>query len=107
MATFADAIRFEILVNGQRRCVAGFEGPGVMSVITDWVIRDPQKKPADFTIDAWTKQSLHCHVGGLSSAANQAMSWLSEDLAVGDEVTIRVLGPGSFDEPLHKSKDNF
>ena len=29
------------------------------------------------------------------------MIWLLEELAVGDEVTIRILGPGDCDEPPH------
>ena len=30
------------------------------------------------------------------------MTWAFGDLSPGDEITIRVLGPGEFDEPLHK-----
>ncbi len=88
MDTNSETVRFEVLVNGERRCVAGIDGLGVLTIITKWVMRDED-----------SRQRLLLHVGGHRIAADQSVKWVTEDISMGDEVTIRVLRPGDFDEP--------
>ena len=97
-------IRLEVLVNGKRRCIAGVPEFGVLATIVDWVIRNPKRKPKSYSVQEWSTQRLQMHVGGFRDGASERsgaeLGWVREDLKAGDEVTIRVLGPGRFDEPL-------
>jgi hypothetical protein len=38
---------------------------------------------------------------GLRGHHNRSICWAYGDLSEGDEIKIRVLGPGGFDEPQH------
>ena len=101
MQTHSGSVRFEVLVDGEQRCIAGIAGLGVLSIIVDWVMRDPRAKPDDYSIEDWSRPKLGLSVGGLRGPDQQAVNWVSEDLVPGSEVTIRVLGPGDFDSPTH------
>jgi hypothetical protein len=103
MQTLSETVRFEVLVDGQRRCIAGIDGLGVLSIIVNWVMRDPKAKPDDYSIEDWSRQRLQLSVGGLRVPDQQSVNWVSEDLAAAEEITIRVLGPGEFDSPPHRS----
>lgn len=94
--------RFEVLINGERRCVMGVEGFGVLSVITSWVMREADQKPAQAPEDEWVGPELELGCGGLRSDTNQHVHWMRRELSEGDEVTIRVLGPGDFDPPAEE-----
>lgn len=95
--------RFEVLINGKRRCVAGVEGLGVMGVILDWVKRAADRKPTDAPLDEWTGPRVNIDCGAGLSDDQVHVHWLSEPLCEGDEVTIRVLGPGFYDSPAARS----
>ena len=98
-------IRFQVLVNGEVRGTAGLEAIGVLTVVLSWVRRDPAAIPEDaraapdFTEDDWAGDRANVHLGGLDSIARQHLRWLEAELAVGDEVTVRLLPPGEFDPP--------
>jgi hypothetical protein len=90
--TIQMSTRFEILKNGERVCVAGINGDGVLSVGLDYV-----KHPGH-----------HCthnlHIGGLglfdgSQDRQHHAAWPAPGITTGDEITIRILPPGGFDEP--------
>ena len=84
--------RFEILKNGKRVCVSGIDGDGVLTVTLAYV-----KHPGE--------ESTHdLQVGGLgmfdgSQDRQHYATWPSPNIATGDEITIRVLAGGEFDEP--------
>ena len=75
-------IGFEVLLNGQRLCVAG-AGDGVLSAIVSSV-------PA--------RNELRLEVGGLMEQAH--LTWpVPRGLAVGDEVIVRVVETQTPDAP--------
>jgi hypothetical protein len=88
-------VRYEVLVNGVRRCIAGSSGPGTLDAS---VIRWRSARFDD------SDDASYLHVGGLRSVEDLHVRWVTEELAEGDEVTIRILGPGEFDEPSHTSR---
>ncbi|MEW4567207.1 hypothetical protein AB1L88_05005 [Tautonia sp. JC769] len=88
----SEGLRFEILVNGERRCVVGSVGPGTLAAdVLRWQSRTSEEptEVADLIVHA------------SRTADGRSVRWLQEELGPGDEVTIRVLGPGECDEPSH------
>ncbi len=100
-------VRFEISVNGQPIATTGCAGYGVLSAGLDWVLRDPARFRPDphdeaYTIDDWGKETLCLHAGGLDSERaddETHLMWVNQELRVGDEVRVRILPAGEFDEP--------
>jgi len=85
--------RFEILKNGERICIAGINGDGVLNVGLTYV-----KRPGH-------AQTHDLQIGGLgmfdgSQDREHHAAWSSPDIATGDEIIIRILPAGAFDEPL-------
>lgn len=85
--------RFEILRNGERVCVSGIHGDGVLSVGITYV-----KHPGRVC-------SHDLHIGGLgmfdgSQDRQHHAAWPAPEISPGDEITIRILPPGEFDEPV-------
>jgi hypothetical protein len=97
--------RLEILINGKSAHIIGMEDFGVLSVVVDWIRRDPATKPNDSTAAEWERNAVDLHTGGLDSRRNQHVSWHDCQLKVGDEVTVRVLPPGDYDQPKDNSFD--
>ncbi|MCC9656719.1 hypothetical protein [Rhodopirellula halodulae] len=84
--------RFEILKNGERVCISGINGDGVLTVGVTYVKHPGQDLNHDLQI------------GGLgmfdgSKDRRHHADWPSPDVTTGDENTIRILPPGEFDEP--------
>ena len=84
--------RFEILKNGERVCISGINGDGVLSVVLNYVKHPGQELTHDLQI------------GGLgmfdgSQDRQHHAAWVSPDVATGDEITIRILPAGEYDEP--------
>lgn len=75
-----------------------------MSIVIDWVLRDPDEKPKGIGKEKWSKQKLRYSVGGIRAVDESHVNWRFGKLRPGDEVTVRVLGPGDFDKPRHKSQ---
>jgi len=84
--------RFEILKNGERVCTSGITGDGVLSVSVMYVKHSGH-------------DSTHVlQIGGLgmfdgSQDRQHHAAWPSPDVAAGDEITIRILPPGEYDQP--------
>lgn len=101
------SIRFEVLINGKRVCVSGHDGFGVLDAILTWCKRDKARydpvKNANLTSEEWNAEELWLDVGGLDSTrqpeAKQYLRWGRYTLQRGDEVTVRILDNGQFDEP--------
>ena len=84
--------RFEILKNGERVGVSGINGDGVLSVGLTYV-----KHPGQ-------EQSYDLQIGGLGSfdgsqERRHHARWPSPKVTTGDEITIRILPAGDYDEP--------
>jgi hypothetical protein len=98
-------LRFEILLNGRRLAVTGIEKFGVLSTVISWVRRNPANLTAEkrreegFDELQFLREICEIEFGGLDSAADRSLFWGRESLRAGDEVTIRVLPPGEYDEP--------
>jgi hypothetical protein len=73
---------FEVFVNGQRLCRAGIGDDGVLSVVLNWVGGKPPR-----TADG----SFDFHILGINSATTEHVHWPSPEIAVGDEITIKIL----------------
>lgn len=92
-----EGMRYEVLVNGMRRCIAGTVGPGsLVAVLTRWRsgVRDA---PAE---------SAHLMVHGSRTANELSVRWLLDELGPGDEVVIRILDAGECDEPSHSARSD-
>ncbi|MCS7469681.1 hypothetical protein NZK35_23775 [Stieleria sp. ICT_E10.1] len=84
--------RFEILKNGERVCISGINGDGVLSVGLTYVKHPDQELTHDLQI------------GGLgmfdgSQDRQHHVAWPPPDVTTGDEITIRILPAGEYDEP--------
>ena len=106
------SIRFEILINGERFCVAGHEGFGVLSAMVTWAQRNPDQFASSgsaMTRDEFAAQELHLQVGGLDTNGPipRDLGWIDrvgpKPVKAGDEITIRILEPGPFDAPCYVS----
>ena len=81
-------ICFEVSINGKRVCLAGIGDSGVLSTIVNWVNGNHDR--------------LDIHVGGLTQIGineSQHVSWIDQQLIVGDEVSIRIVESVVCDEP--------
>lgn len=102
-------IRFQFLVNGESLCIVGAEGFGIFSTAFHWIKRGSEsyerakrEAPPDWetTQEEWMEESLAIVAGVTDSKYPRHATWLNRDLRVGDEVTIRILGPGDCDSPI-------
>jgi hypothetical protein len=105
-------MRFEISINGKRHCIAGQNAFGVLSAILSWVKRRPERfdpENRNMTLEDWTAEELRFDVGGIDNEdpdGSRQTSWNPKDglvLKAGDEIVIRILPPGAYDEPTHRS----
>ena len=98
-------MRFEVAVNGERLCIAGLQGFGVLGAVLSWVKRNPEGFPetapsSDF--ETWSAEELSLDVAGSdSNDARELKSrrWVDKVLKVGDVIEIRILPPGPADSP--------
>ncbi len=84
--------RFQILRNGDRIEIAGIEGEGVLSVNLSYT-----KLPGEDGSYSLQISGLGMFDGSLDRPHHA--SWPAPELSVGDEITIRLLPPGKFDQP--------
>lgn len=90
-------LALEVDINGKRRCLAGIPDDGVISAILSWVGRGRPERGCP-------KENARLHVGGLDSLQDEHMDWLNEDLAVGDDVRIRIVDVSKVDRPIKGSR---
>jgi hypothetical protein len=93
-------IGFDVNLNGRRVCLAGINGPCVMTTVLDWVERRPGDPDGKLP-----EKTLELHVGGLDSRTNEHLKWLHEAIAVGSEISIRVVDVQKVDEPAERRAD--
>jgi hypothetical protein len=109
MPNSGDNVRFQLLINGKSLGVGGMEATGVVSLIVSWVRRDPAAAPADakaepeFDPESWVDNEIDVRLGGLDLVRQEHMDWAYYSAQVGDEIVLRILPPGPFDEPSERS----
>lgn len=72
---------FGVPVNGRRICTAGIGPNGVLSAILSWAAGGSRQT---------VQGRLTLHVAGLDSRADEHADWAVPEVAVGDEITIRI-----------------
>jgi hypothetical protein len=97
-------VRYQVLINGQVVCISGVDGlGGVLTATLSWVKR--KRRPDDEVAESDdVLESHYFHVGGIDPSTAEHVKWCAEPLKPGDEVTIRILGPGIADEPKERYK---
>jgi len=90
-------IAFEVFLNDEKSCVAGVDGPGVVSAILTWATRIPKAGPEDEV--SYPPQELTFIVGGLRNVEADHVYWAKHSLAVGDVVTLKIKDLQAVDTP--------
>lgn len=110
MATSGSNVRFQLLVNGKAKAIGGIELFGVLNVILTWVRRDAsrfsRKEMHGWNRRDWTHNKVSVYLGGLNLATDKHVDWYHDLLKVGDEVMVKILGPGDVDEPKSILKED-
>ena len=102
-------MRFEVAVNGERLCIAGMEGFGVLGAVLSWVKRNPEcfpesAPPSD--LEKWSAEEVSLDVAGSDGSdvqESKSLKWVDKVLKVGDVIEIRILPPGPVDSPAGES----
>ncbi|WP_285059804.1 hypothetical protein [Pedobacter ginsengisoli] len=85
---------FEIYINDRLVTTAGITSEfGVVSVITTWV---------NSSVDNY--KDLKINVGGLDSTDESYLTWHNQQLAIGDEVTIKITDSDNISTPTVNPK---
>lgn len=93
----SEGLRYEVLVNGVRRCIAGSVGPGTLEAgLIRWRSSSRDKPPEAAQL------IVHCS----RTADDLYVRWALDELGPGDEVLIRVLKAGACDQPSHRARRN-
>jgi hypothetical protein len=95
-------ICFEIQINGKTLCTAGIGRFGVLQTSLHWVKRRPGIKPNGISEKDWCREELHFHVGGQNS--QNSLKWLSRQLKLGDEITVRIVERAKPDKPKSRKR---
>jgi hypothetical protein len=82
---------FDIYVNGNRLCVAGINGEGVLTAILD-------------SVKTKGRDEMGITVGGLDDVTGEHLTWIGTPLAIDDEVRIKVLDAANADAPLKRER---
>jgi hypothetical protein len=105
-------VRFEVFVNGERICIAGFDSFGVMTAVLTSVERNPEKAKnlkTDRSLESLVTPEVDFHVGGLDCAdadAEWSVTWANLfKLSPGDEIRIKILPAGESDPPRKKTEN--
>jgi hypothetical protein len=101
---------FEVYRNGEKLCTAGIGDFGVLSAMLTWVSHEPEKLKewAESGVPDIEATRLEFTVGGLGRCIGEAgehLKWVESDLAVGDEIRIRVVDVPSADPPSRRYED--
>ncbi len=86
------AARFEIVLNGERVCISGLDGDGVLTTMVNFVKHSNTEGEYELSIGGHGR-FLPTH------DRPQHADWPNPSVAIGDEITIRILPDGDFDLP--------
>ena len=90
---------FEITINGEKVCTAGVGDDGVLTSIVSLV---KSSNASDETGESQDSENLDLRVHGLTNrefGVPEHREWLHQELAVGDEIVIRIIEASVCDEP--------
>ena len=98
-------MRFQIIINGKKICIAGIKDYGVLSAIASWVKRDPTKYDSNKhpSLKEFTDEETSFHIGGLLNDGSH-VEWHRQKIKEGDEITIKLLESGKYDKPKKRKK---
>jgi hypothetical protein len=101
-------LRLQVIVNGRLRCIAGIDEPGDTSALIAYSFFPPPETPwGELFPAAESEEPDRCELRVSADPLHgeyESLEWLQELLRPGDEVTIRVLGPGEADPPVKSLK---
>ena len=95
---------FEVTINGEKVCIAGVGDDGVLTSIVSFVKSNSASNESGES-QKNNSESLDLRVGGLTNrefGETEHLEWLHQDLAVGDEIVIRIIETSACDEPKNK-----
>ncbi len=84
---------FEVYSNDKKLCLAGIGADGVLTAIVNWVAK---KGSGD----------LFLTVSGLVTPVSEHVSWVKQDLQVGDVITVKIVEASSTDTPPERTCSN-
>ena len=84
-------IRFRVSINGERVCVAGIHGYGMVYSTIAWVWRPDRERVCEYG----SPTERGCISFALSGSAG---TWIDQPVSVGDEIEVEV---AESDEPIH------
>ncbi|HET8671980.1 MAG TPA: ClpX C4-type zinc finger protein [Candidatus Saccharimonadales bacterium] len=99
---------FEVTINGTKVCTAGVGDDGVLTSIVSFVMRSNASDEIGGSQNH-KSENLDLRVGGLmnrESGETELVEWLHQDLAVGDEIVIKIIEATVCDEPKNKEVSN-
>ncbi len=103
-------VRFEIVSNGARLCIAGIDGGGILFGHVISVSRHPNYARDHHLEGESAKDEMYMTVQGLDSSDADSRSrliWVREHtLQLGDELLVRLLPPGEYDPPARLPSSN-
>ncbi len=104
-------MRFEVLLNGERLCIGGFQDFGVLTTTCTWIKRNPDDYDPSHHLhsdsDEWSKETTVYNVGGmpiLKGEMDEHVDWAAGHLKIGDEFVVRVLADGEIDSPKSRRR---
>ena len=95
---------FEVTINRKKVCTAGVGDDGVLTSIVTFVKRNNSSEGTE-KVPANDSENLDLRVGGLANrgpGVTEQVEWLHQSLAVGDEITIKIVEASECDEPNTK-----
>lgn len=98
-------LRFQVVINGIEKATVGLEDLGVLTCQLGWRLRDPSLATSDvqslpgYSPDSWRDGIPKISLTALDAKNESHIEWLRDNLKIGDEITIRILAPGSIDMP--------
>jgi RimJ/RimL family protein N-acetyltransferase len=88
------APRFVVTANGKQLCVAGVDGYSILTAILSRVSGTPGIRESSRSL---MEGAVDLQVAGMRD--REQLLWLNEELVVGDELTVRLLEGGPYDQP--------
>src|SRR5207249_6616060 len=94
-------IAFEVYVNGQKVCTAAHPDQGTLHAQVTRYELTAKRSPDTDAADQVLTEGMSVHVGGIrhGPSSKEHTNWFHRPVAVGDEVTIRVVETDSVDDP--------
>lgn len=99
-------VRFELNKNGEYRATGGVEfGLTILNIVR--IAHDPNNIPPDIddvsSRERYLNVEFSVHFASSISHTEEYLHWThDEPLSIGDEITVRILGPGPVSEPVSR-----